>query len=79
MDRLPDDDPRDTATTAIPGVFPPVSAGGRPLVDGVVATGTPIATPVRLGAMPVVVMPAGFTSADSALPRHPIGRAMHAV
>jgi NTE family protein len=67
------------ASTAIPGVFPPVSIAGRPLVDGVVAAGTPIATAVRLGATRVIVLPAGFTCAASALPRHPIGRAMHAV
>lgn len=67
------------ASTAIPGVFPPVTIAERPLVDGVVATGTPIATAVRLGATRVVVLPAGFTCAGSALSRHPIGRAMHAV
>lgn len=67
------------ASTAIPGVFPSVTIGGRRLVDGVVATGTPIATAVRLGATRVVVLPAGFTCAASAVPRHPIGRAMHAI
>jgi NTE family protein len=67
------------ASTAIPGVFPPVDVGGRRLVDGVVAAGTPIATAVRLGATRIVVLPAGFTCAGGPLPRHPIGRAMHAI
>ena len=67
------------ASTAIPGVFPPVVIGGRTLVDGVVATGTPIATAVRLGATRLIVLPCGFTCAGRAIPRHPIGRAMHAI
>lgn len=67
------------ASTAIPGVFPPVLLGGRTLVDGVVATGTPIATAVRLGATRLIVMPCGFTCVGKAVPKHPIGRAMHAI
>jgi NTE family protein len=67
------------ASTAIPGVFPAVEIAGRRLVDGVVAAGTPIATAARLGATRIVVLPAGFTCAERTLPRHPIGRAMHAV
>ena len=67
------------ASTAIPGVFPPVLVGGRALVDGVVATGTPIATAIRLGATRLIVVPCGFTCVQNAIPRHPIGRAMHAI
>jgi NTE family protein len=66
------------ASTAIPGVYPAVSVGGRVLVDGVVATGTPIATAVRLGATRLIIVPCGFTCVKRAIPRHPIGRAMHA-
>jgi NTE family protein len=66
------------ASTAIPGVFPPVSIDGRALVDGVVATGTPISTAVRLGATRLIIVPCGFTCVGRAIPRHPIGRAMHA-
>lgn len=66
------------ASTAIPGVYPPVSLGGQSLVDGVVATGTPIATAVRLGATRLIVVPCGFTCVQRAIPRHPVGRAMHA-
>ena len=67
------------ASTAIPGVFPPVVLAGRTLVDGVIATGTPIATAVRLGATRLIVMPCGFTCVGKAVPKHPIGRAMHAI
>jgi NTE family protein len=67
------------ASTAIHGVFPAVRIGDRLLVDGVVATGTPIATAVRLGATRLVVLPCGFTCVEKAVPRHAIGRAMHAI
>jgi NTE family protein len=67
------------ASTAIPGVFPPVQLNGRMLVDGVVAGGTPIGTAKRLGAARVVVLPCGFTCASQTVPRRPLGRAMHAI
>ena len=67
------------ASTAIPGIYPAVRIGERLLVDGVVATGTPIATAVRLGATRLIVLPCGFTCVDKAVPRHAIGRAMHAI
>jgi len=66
------------ASTAIPGVYPAVHIEGQALVDGVVATGTPISTAVRLGAKRLIVVPCGFTCVERAIPRHPIGRAMHA-
>lgn len=67
------------ASTAIPGVFAPVTIDGRRLVDGVIAAGTPIATAVRLGATRLVVLPCGFTCVEKAVPRHALGRAMHAI
>jgi len=67
------------ASTAIPGVFEPVTIAGRRLVDGVVATGTPIATAARLGATRLIVLPCGFTCVEKAVPRHALGRAMHAI
>jgi NTE family protein len=45
------------ATTAIPGVFPPVEIGGRMLVDGGLAANTPISQAVELGADTVYVLP----------------------
>ncbi len=67
------------ASTAIPGVYPSVVVAGRALIDGVVAAGTPIATAVRLGATRLTVLPCGFTCVQAGIPRHPIGRAMHAI
>lgn len=67
------------ASTAIPGVFAPVTLRGRRLVDGGVAAGTPIATAARLGATRLIVLPCGFTCVQKAVPRHALGRAMHAI
>ena len=67
------------ASTAIPGVFPPVSVNGRRLIDGVVAAGTPIAAARRLGAARVIVLPCGFACADKKVSRRALGRAIHAM
>lgn len=67
------------ASTAIPGVFPPVQQGGRYLVDGAVASGTPICTAADLGATRVIVLPCGFPCAQNSVSRHALGRAMHAI
>src|SRR4029077_4933545 len=48
------------ASTAIPGVFPPVAIGRRELIDGGVADMTPIAAAVAQGATQVYVLPAGY-------------------
>lgn len=67
------------ASTAIPGVFPPVRVSGRLLVDGGVANNTPISSAIRLGATRVVVLPTGFACASNQVPKAAIGRAMHAL
>lgn len=67
------------ASTAIPGVFPPVPIDARLLVDGGVANNTPISTAIRLGATRVVVLPTGFACAISQIPKGAIARAMHAL
>jgi NTE family protein len=48
------------ASSAIPGVFPPVTIGRRELVDGGVADMNPIATAVAQGATHVYVLPVGY-------------------
>ncbi|MBI4421144.1 MAG: patatin-like phospholipase family protein [Gemmatimonadetes bacterium] len=58
------------ATTAIPGVFPPVCIRPRTLVDGAVASGTPVSTAVALGAARVIVLSPGL---PCAAPRPPAG------
>jgi NTE family protein len=67
------------ASTAIPGVYPPVMLSGRALVDGVVASGTPIKTAIRLGATRITVVPCGFACSNAVIPNHALGRAMHAI
>jgi NTE family protein len=67
------------ASTAIPGVFPAVQIAEKLLVDGGVASNTPIAAAVRLGAERVIVLPTGFACALKHVPRGPIARAMHAL
>jgi NTE family protein len=49
------------ASTAIPGVFPPVRIGRRELVDGGVADMTPIAAAIQEGATQVYVLPIGYS------------------
>jgi NTE family protein len=67
------------ASTAIPGVFPPVTIDGRELIDGGVANNTPISTALRLGAQRIVVLPTGFACALKRLPGNAIAQALHAL
>ena len=48
------------ASTAIPGVFPPVTIGRREFIDGGVANHTPIAAAIELGAERIFVLPVGY-------------------
>ena len=67
------------ASTAIPGVYPPVQIGGRWLIDGGVANNTPISAAIGLGATRVIVLPTGFACALERAPSGAIARAMHAL
>lgn len=48
------------ASTAIPGIFPPVTIGRRDYVDGGVANHTPITAAIELGAKEIYVLPVGY-------------------
>jgi NTE family protein len=67
------------ASTAIPGVFPPVRIDGRDLIDGGVANNTPISSAIRLGAKRVIVLPTGFACALKTMPTSAVGKALHAL
>ena len=67
------------ASTAIPGVFPPVPIGDDLLMDGAVAANTPMRLAVQLGASRVVILPTGYACALKAPPRTAIGKALHAI
>jgi NTE family protein len=66
------------ASTALPGIFPPVRVDGRLLVDGGVAADTPISQAVELGADTVYVLPTVSFSSDGQ-PRGAFGVALQAI
>lgn len=67
------------ASASIPAVFPPVRYDDRYLVDGGVASNTPISSAVALGARRVIVMPTGFSCSISEPPRTVVATALHAL
>ncbi|HKP64428.1 MAG TPA: patatin-like phospholipase family protein [Polyangiales bacterium] len=67
------------ASSAIPGVFPPVEIEGRALVDGGVADNTPIAHARRLGADTIYVLPAGYACTLDHAPKSALGVALQAL
>jgi NTE family protein len=67
------------ASTAIPGVFPPVRIAGKHLFDGGIANNTPISTAVELGATRLIVLPTGFSCALERPPTSAFGMALHAL
>jgi NTE family protein len=66
------------ASTAIPGVFPPVMIGPRTLVDGGIASHTPIAAAIELGAKRIYVLPVSYTWLNQE-PTNALGMALHAL
>lgn len=67
------------ASSAIPGIFPSVALGGRHLVDGGLASNTPISAAVKLGARRVIVLPTGYACHLKAQPMSALGMALHAL
>src|SRR3569623_402734 len=67
------------ARTAIPGIFPPVTIGGDPLIDGAVAANTPMRLAMDLGATRIIVLPTGYACALKEPPHSALGKALHAV
>lgn len=67
------------ASCAIPAAFPPVRIGERFLVDGAVASNTPISVAAELGAERVIVLPTGYACALRRPPRGAIACALQAI
>jgi NTE family protein len=67
------------ASSAIPGVFPPVRVGGQLLMDGGVVANTPVARAVSLGADVVYVLRSGCRSTALEPPRTALAAALHAL
>jgi NTE family protein len=66
------------ASTAIPGIFPPVTIGRRDFIDGGVANHTPIAAAMELGASRIFVLPVGYPWLRRE-PTNALGMALHAL
>lgn len=64
------------ASTAIPGVLPPVPIGSRWFVDGAVVDNCPVRHAVALGADRLWVLPAGYPCASAELPSTAVGMAV---
>lgn len=67
------------ASTAIPGLLPPVHREGRILVDGGLADNTPISQAIALGADRIFVLPAGVPCALETPPTGPLAVGVHAL
>jgi len=67
------------ASTAIPAVFPPMVLGGAHLVDGGIASNTPLAAAARLGAGRLIVLPTGFSCLADPAPHGAVSIALHAL
>jgi len=67
------------ASAAIPGIFPPVQIEGRNLIDGAIASNTPVAAAIARGAGRVIVLPTGFSCAAERAPGTALGMVLHAI
>ena len=67
------------ASSAIPAAFPPVCINSTYLVDGAVASNTPISVAVELGAKRVIVLPTGFACSLAAPPSGALANGLHAI
>ena len=67
------------ASSAIPGVLPPVEHSGEQLIDGALARHTGIAQALDLGASVVYILPTGAACALPRAPRTAAGVALHAL
>jgi NTE family protein len=65
------------ASTAIPGIFPPVRIGRRVLADGGIAAHVPVLQAADLGAASVVVLDTGYPCTLTELPHGLIPNVVH--
>lgn len=66
------------ASTAIPGIFPPVTIGRRDYVDGGVGNQTPVTVAIELGATTIYVLPIGYPWLNRK-PTNALGVVLHAL
>lgn len=66
------------ATSAIPGIYPPVVIDGSPCVDGGVADNTPLSQAIARGCDPIYVLPTGVQANLDQPPRGALAMGVHA-
>lgn len=67
------------ASAAIPAAFPPVKVGEHFLVDGALATKTPIRIAAEMGCTRIVLLPVSFACAMTEPPQGTVAKAMHSL
>jgi NTE family protein len=67
------------ASSAFPGLYPPVQVGQRLLIDGGVAADVPVLQAEQLGSSVTYVLPAAGSDDTRALPHGPLSLAYHAL
>jgi NTE family protein len=67
------------ASTAIPGIFPPVKVGRQTLIDGGVTNNTPIPAAIKKGAERVIIFPTGSPCATTAIPKGALPLILHSL
>ena len=67
------------ASSAVPGVLPPVEHAGDHLIDGALAHHTGVAQAIDLGASVIYVIPSGSACALPRAPRSAVGVALHSL
>ena len=58
------------ASTALPGIYPPIEINGIRYIDGGVTATVPLGAAVQMGAKSIVVLEVGNTCAPTEAPRH---------
>jgi NTE family protein len=67
------------ASTALPGVYPPVEIAGRLLIDGGISSNTPLSVAAEYAAGEIVVLPAGYPNMLEKAPADIIGLFSHSL
>jgi NTE family protein len=67
------------ASCAIPGAFPAVRMGDQYLIDGAIASNTPVMAALALGCTRLIVLPTGFACALTTAPSGAFASAFHAL
>jgi NTE family protein len=67
------------ASSAFPGLYPPVEVGWRVLIDGGVAADVPVLQAETLGADVTYVLPAAGSDTARSMPHGPLSLAYHAL